>query len=425
MPVYFLSGFRASPVNRLRGPHAVQKERIEEFRRHIDHEYERCRLAQYPGHFPQQLQIPVGRYVDPEFFRLEKERLWNRSWLLAAHVDELPEPGSFRQWTLTGDPVLLVRGKDARIRAFFNSCRHRGGALVHEPQGQVKVLKCRFHAWAYNLEGELLFVPQEGNFACLDKKQNSLVQLRCEQWGNLVFVNRDPDAPPLAQFLGRIPAELAHFEFGSRRAGASSFYELKCNWKIAVEAFLESYHVDTTHPQTVSPFLDSRGCAIELWNDWHSMMVIPTREGSDFEYLQAQSDDPRHELTRAGSINVAIFPNIHIPITEFSFPLMVFWPTGIDSCRIDVLFLEPGDRPLPSAEQIAAVHKQVDDVLREDFSNVEAQQRSYASGALTRTNIGYSERRIYWWHEAVDALIGQEHIAPALRIPALLGSHVS
>ena len=397
----------------------MKTERIEEFNRQIESEYARNSAKGYPENFPERMEIPVARYVDPAFYELEKKHLWSRVWLIAGHVDELPEVGSFKQWTLTGDPVILVRGKDKVIRAFFNSCRHRGASVVREEKGTAKVLACKFHAWTYDLQGELLFVPEENDFPGVNKKDDSLIPLRCETWGNLIFVNRDMQAMPLLQYMGKATSELAHFEFETLRLGDILTYDLKCNWKVAFEAFLEAYHVDTTHPQTVAPFLDSRGVTFEMWG-YSSLMVLPNYRNVKFDYSASTSSDPRHALTRASSMNFDVFPNLHIPLTEFSFPLMVFWPTGIDTCRSQVIFMEPPDNPRPTAEQEQAVYQQVDAVMLEDFGNVESQQKTNESGVLNKIRIGYREWRIYRWHELIDQIIGQENIPPALRVPSLL-----
>jgi phenylpropionate dioxygenase-like ring-hydroxylating dioxygenase large terminal subunit len=396
--------------------------RIAEIKAKVAAEYARNKARIYPEHLPKQMDVPVSRYVDPRLYELENEHLWSKVWLLAGHVDELPEAGSYKLWTFAGREVILVRGKDRNIRAFFNSCRHRGAALVREPQGRQNVFACKFHAWTYDLEGNLVFVPEEHDFPCLEKGKNGLVPLRCELWGKLIFVNRDPSPQPLLDYLGRATSELAHFDFGSWKLGARrERYELKCNWKTAIEAFLEAYHVDTVHPQTVAPFLNSRGVVFEMWNRT-TLMVLPNHPDKEFGYSASASADPRHEVTRTASLNFEIFPNVHVPLTEFTAPFMVFWPTGIASCVIEVLYLESPQSPLSPQQQEQMVYGQVDAVLREDFSNVEAQQRTNESGAFSHIHIGAREWRIYRWHELIDETIGPEKIPEDLRIPMLVGN---
>ena len=398
----------------------MKAERIAELKARIEQEFARNKAGVYPEGFPRDLNVPVGRYTDPRFYALEQKHLWSRAWLCAGHVDELPEPGSFKQWGLSGQPIILVRGKDRRIRAFYNSCRHRGAALVREERGTVNVLACKFHAWTYNLEGDLVFVPEEHNFPCLDRQQNALVPIRCELWGNLIFLNRDPAAPPLLDYLGQAAVEMAHFDLGERRLGITRGFELKCNWKTALEAFLEGYHIPGVHPRTVAPFLSQHGAVTEWWGS-ATWMVFPNHPNADFAYVATASDDPRHELTRNSSFNFQMFPNLHAPLTEFMIPLMMFWPTGADSCVIQLAYLESPGNTLSQSEVEAAIYAQVDTVLREDFGNVEAQQRTYRSGAIEHIHIGYCEWRIYRWHEMIDEYIGAENIPVELRVRPQVG----
>src|SRR5512145_2457930 len=124
-------------------------------------EYEAARKAPPEG-FPALPDIPAGRYTDPRFFELERQHLWRKSWLFAAHLDEVPEPGCFRLWENAGQPVLIVHAEDGAINAFYNTCSHRGAPIVTQPSGRRPGkhprLVCRYHAWTYSLAGELLAV---------------------------------------------------------------------------------------------------------------------------------------------------------------------------------------------------------------------------------------------------------------------------
>ena len=109
-----------------------------------------------PEGFPQLPMIPGGRYTDPAFLKLEHEFLWQKSWLYALHSDELPNPGDYVLWTKTGSPIIISRGRDNKIRAFYNTCRHRGAPLVENDRGKAQGFFCRYHGWTYDLAGRLL-----------------------------------------------------------------------------------------------------------------------------------------------------------------------------------------------------------------------------------------------------------------------------
>ena len=408
----------------------MKPERIASIKQQIDVEFARSESQRYPQGFPALPDVPVGRYTDPHFFELEKKHLWSKSWLIAGHVDELPEVGSYKLWSHSGIPVLLVRGKDKQIRAFFNTCRHRGGGVVREAKGKTKMLACKFHAWTYDLEGALVFVPEEHEFPGLDKSKNGLVPLRCELWGNLMFVNRDMDAPPLLEFLGKSVTELAHFDFEQRRINTILPYELPCNWKVIMDAFQESYHVDSTHPKTVSPILDSRGSVIEMWPNGHSILIVPRRRelkgGEDF-ILDAgsKSTDARHEITRATNISFTVFPNIIGTCAEYQFPILSFWPSSINTTHVDIIITEPVNCPDMNPAQSQAIIEQFGMVMSEDMGNVAALQKSIESGAMQSIHLGYHERRIYQFHEQLDREIGVDNIPAALRVQPMLNPYIA
>jgi phenylpropionate dioxygenase-like ring-hydroxylating dioxygenase large terminal subunit len=156
--------------------------------------------------------VPVGRDTDPAFLALEDRYLWRKSGRYALRADELATPGSFRVWTKTGSPIVLVRGTDDKIRAFSNACRHRGPPLVEAPQGQTQGFFCRYHGWTYDLTGRLTAVHEKRDFRGLDLACKGLKEVRCEQFGPRVFIDEASDAPPLLGSLGPIPTHLANLQ---------------------------------------------------------------------------------------------------------------------------------------------------------------------------------------------------------------------
>lgn len=400
-------------------------ETIERYKQQIAHEFARSERGEHPSDFPALPPLPAARYFDRAFFDAEQRRVWPKAWLLAGHVDELPEPGSYKLWDRVGWPVMLVRGKDGEIRAFFNSCRHRGAALLRgESSGKTRKLVCKFHAWTYELDGQLLFVPEEHDFPGLDKTQSGLVPLRCERWGKLLFVNRDPDAPPLMQHLGKLASELAHFDWDARRVNTIVPYELPCNWKVIMDAFQESYHLDATHTHTVAPMLEGCGSVIDLWPNGHSLLTVPMRRSlpADAPFLLAagmQSQDPRHEITRTTNPSFTIYPNIIGTMSEFQMPILVFWPDGPNRTHVDIVITEPESCAGMAPELAQTVIEQFKIVMGEDMGNVAAIQRSVESRAIDSIRLGYQERRIYQFHEQIDRDLGKE-LPAGLGIPPLI-----
>jgi choline monooxygenase len=193
--------------------------------------------------------LPWSWYSDPAVLRLEHERIFRRFWQYAGRVDEVARPGSFAA-TRAGDvPVVLVRDEDGTLRAFLNVCRHRG-SLVCTGSGARRTLQCPYHAWTYGLDGRLLNAPRMEREGQTATDGLGLVQLRLETWGPFAFVNPDPGASPLSDFLGDIPARIADagIDVDALRFLERSESETEANWKICAENYLECYHCPTAHP---------------------------------------------------------------------------------------------------------------------------------------------------------------------------------
>lgn len=194
--------------------------------------------------------IPTERYTSPEFFQRELRELWPKVWQWACREEHLPESGDFVVYDVGPYSVLVVRTDDGAIKAFRNACMHRGTMLkAPHSLGSATNIRCPYHGWQWNLDGELQHLPCEWDFPHVDRQAYGLTPVRCETWGGFVFINLDPDAEPLLDYLAPLPSHLSGDVFANRYIAMHVQKELNCNWKIASEAFLEAYHVMETHPQ--------------------------------------------------------------------------------------------------------------------------------------------------------------------------------
>lgn len=193
--------------------------------------------------------LPFDWYSDPAVLRLERERIFARAWQYAGRADQVAEPGAFFTCDLGGVPVVVVRGKDGELRAFFNVCRHRG-SLVCEGEGRRETLQCPYHAWTYDLDGSLRAAPRSDREPGFDKEGLGLVPVSVGAWGPFVFVNPDGDAAPLADTLGDLPALVAGagLDVDALRFLKRSTSAYEANWKVCCENFLECYHCQVAHP---------------------------------------------------------------------------------------------------------------------------------------------------------------------------------
>lgn len=193
------------------------------------------------------VDVPVERYVSAAWHDLEVERLWNRVWQVACREEELAEVGDTTVYDIAGSSLVLVRSDATTVKAFHNACLHRGTALRVDG-GRVGALRCPFHGWTWRLDGSLKTIPCDWDFPHADPARLALPEAKVATWGGWVFVNLDPGAEPLDAFLGGFPA---HFPWRQDRMWKQAHVAkvLPCNWKVAQEAFIESYHVIATHPQ--------------------------------------------------------------------------------------------------------------------------------------------------------------------------------
>ena len=380
-----------------------------------------------PDNFPALPLIPAGRYTDPSFQELEQQFLWEKSWLYACHADQLSEAGDYLLWERTGSPIIIVRGRDGEIRAFYNTCRHRGGPLVNNESGHLDAgFKCSFHGWGYDLKGNLKAVRDKEDFVGLNMDCISLIGVRCETLGKWVFINEDSDALPLIESLGHIAGQMQQFDPDSIRHVHSSSFEVECNIKIIMEAFLEVYHLHSVHPKTAGRFLDYKSSHNVLWPDGHSLMVTPNRDPDwvDPGARGMVEFSNVTELPVKTNVSYNIFPNDITPVAATGIPFLTFWPLGLRRMRVDCHWFSPdwgeGERHQLWEQRIENFER----ILQEDLEFAPRLQKSIETKGFEGSRLNYQERRIYHWHEELDRRIGASHIPEKLLVEPLLAGMI-
>lgn len=207
--------------------------------------------------------VPIERYTARAFHDLEVEKVWRRVWQMACREEEIPAVGDHVLYEIADHSLIVMRAAPGEIRAFHNTCLHRGRALRDGP-GCVSELRCPFHGWAWKLDGSLHSVPCEWDFAHVDPAQYRLPEARVGIWGGFVFVNLDPACAPLEEHLGDLPRHFAPWPLEDRYTAAHVAKVLPCNWKVAQEAFMEAYHVAATHPQLL-PGIGDTNSQYDVW----------------------------------------------------------------------------------------------------------------------------------------------------------------
>ncbi len=324
--------------------------------------------------------LPADWYTDPAVARLERERIFARSWQYVGRSSQVREPGDFFASRAGHIPIAVVRDEEGVLRAHVNVCRHRGHEVV-SGEGNRKTLQCPYHAWTYGLDGCLRNAPRADREPDFPWEELTLVPLRVEAWGPLVFVNPDVDAPPLAEVLGDLPGIVAEsgvdidaLEFHEHRD-----WTLDVNWKVALENYLECYHCPVAHPgfsALIDVDVDSYDYTTQPFT---SSQRAPVRAAALNGTGKAVAYDPHGEVHEAQYH--LIWPNLTINIDpgRANMSVDVWIPDGAESMAgFSEQFFAP-DVPSDLRAEMMAFAQQVGN---EDDSLVESVQRGLRSGMV-------------------------------------------
>lgn len=330
--------------------------------------------------------LPWSWYTDPAVLELERERIFRRSWQYVGRTDEVAEPGSYTTGHAGHVPVVLVRDEEGTLRAFLNVCRHRG-SLVCEGAGKRATLQCPYHAWTYGLDGRLLVAPR-GDREGLVTDDIGLVALSLDTWGPFVFVNPDPEADPLTDFLEDVPERVAAagVDVDALRFLRRPESELAANWKLCAENFLECYHCAIAHP--------GFSAVVDVSPDAYLLETGRTR----MSQFGAPRPEPRGSYDPAGEIEQGqfhlLFPNTVINVMPGRPNLSIgpIVPVAPDRTSRFLDYFVAADADDAWIEEMLAFDAEVGD---EDTRLVERVQRGVATGLIDEGMLlAQSERHV-------------------------------
>jgi choline monooxygenase len=320
-------------------------------------------------------------YIDPSIADLERRRIFARTWQPVGRLDQVTRPGDFFTSEVAGEPLVIVRDTRGELRGFYNVCRHRAGAVA-EGCGSRKTLQCHYHGWTYGLDGRLMATPEFEGVEGFDRAEYGLVPVRVASWGPFVFANLDSAAPPLTDFLGTIPEETKGRRLEDMKWCRRRDYDIRCNWKVYIDNFLEAYHVPVAHP-SLNRELDYANYRV-VTSRYHSAQYAPIRP------VKTAGDTRRYPKADGNSqaLYYWVFPNWMLNIYPDNLSLNIVLPTGQDRCVtvFEWYFHDP-----ERAEVQAALEKTVafsDEIQIEDIKLCEAVQarlgsRAYDSGRFS------------------------------------------
>jgi phenylpropionate dioxygenase-like ring-hydroxylating dioxygenase large terminal subunit len=404
-------------------------------------------------------RVPIERYTSQAFHDLEVEKVWKKVWQMACREEELPAVGDHHVYEIADLSILVVRSAPDRIRAFHNVCLHRG-RLLRDRDGRTEELRCPFHGWTWGLDGALRHVPCRWDFPHVARERYRLPEVSVGTWGGFVFVNPDPDATPLSDWLGELPRHFERWPLEARYKEAHVAKRLPCNWKVAQEAFMEAYHVVATHPQLL-PGIGDANSQYDAW-DHFSRAITPNMTPSPhlvwspseqdmLDSMMTRSEDAEPafrvppdmsarqflaQLSRmqlrgavpgildvsdaelADSFYYSLFPNLH-PWGAWNRIVYRFRPSGNDPqrCIMEVLYLAPfrGSRPTP-----AKIHWLGDDedwtqapelgfltrVFNQDTANLGRVQAGLRAASHREVTFGlYQETKLRHFHALLDRFV--------------------
>lgn len=419
-------------------------------------------VKEHPGYFGDE-DVDVARYTSRQFHDREKSELWGKVWQFACREEHIPDVGDTCIYDICEKSIVLVRSAPDEIRAFWNVCRHRGRQLCSDP-GRVDLLRCPFHGFAWNLDGSLNFVPSRWDFPHVDDDDLALVPVHVDTWSGFVFVNPDPACGALVDHLGEIVDHFAPWHFEERYVEGHVAMVYEANWKVAQEAFMESFHVASTHPQQLVRLGDTNSrydCYANFSRSMHpsgvpspSLKWEPTEQDMLDSMLDARIGEkspvalPEGTTLRefAGTLSRAalgpaigdraealsdaelvdamvysVFPNFH-PWAAYQRLVYRFRPyrDEHEKCIMEVFILSPfvGDRPAPAEcqwlrQDESWTHAEVlgitGRILDQDSLNIPKVQMGLRSAPMKGLKMAlYQESRIRHFHHVLDRYLGIE-----------------
>ncbi len=397
--------------------------------------------------------VPKERYTSREFHELEMERLWSRVWQYACRQEEIPEVGDYYIYEIGLRSYIVMRAAPDEIKAYPNACLHRGRRLK-DYDGRCSEIRCPFHGFAWSLGGELADVPAEWDFPHVSAEEFHLPEVGVGVWAGFVFINPDPNAEPLEEYVAEIAEQFEVWDLERRYKQAHVAKVIQANWKIVQEAFCEAYHVNATHPQ-IMPYLGDTNSQVDVWENCARVITPGGTPSPLLGYEVSESDmmramlDVRHDQemplsvedgqsmralaaaaardrwrTVAGdwpdrmsdaemmdSIDYTLFPNFH-PWGAFNRIVYRFRPDGDDhrSSIMECIFLSPyqGERPPPAEIHWLDEHETWTDapelgmlgkVFNQDLFNHSKVQRGLEATHKPGVTLGnYQESKVRWLH---------------------------
>ncbi len=340
--------------------------------------------------------LPASLYTDPATATLENDKIFSRTWQVVGHHHQVANPGDYFTTQLVGEPLLVARGADLKLRAFYNVCRHRAGPAA-EGCGSRKLFRCVYHGWTYNLDGSLNHATEMDGVTGFKAEDFALAPVRCEEWFHLVFFNLDPTAPPLSESLGQLRPQAERFAFPEMKLFERRTYEMKCNWKTYIDNYLEGFHLPTVHPG-LNRELDFNAYTVEPY-DRHVRQWSPIRGAQPGDAAPRRYQEAREGLT---TDYFWIFPNWMLNCYPDNVSLNIVLPTAPE-CSLAIFEWYLPEKDLASEAAKDSVRFS-DEIQIEDVAICEAVQKNLHSRSYERGRFSVKqEKGVHAFHRMYAA----------------------
>jgi len=351
-------------------------------------------------------QPPVATYDDPARHALERDRLFRGSQpLCVAHVSQVPGPGDFITHDAAGVPILVARDRDGALHATLNVCRHRGTRVEMDACGTGrKAFVCPYHGWAYRCDGRLQGVPHRAGFPDVTEATHSLVPLALSVHAGLIFVRPDPAGGPFdaAALLGPdIADDLTRFGFGEHLHYDPVRFDKRLGWKLAIDIFLEAYHLRTAHKDSIYKYFFDNVAVVEPHGP-HLRNIFPKRSITAL----ADTDPQTWRLREHANVLYHLFPNTLILVEPDHAGVFHAYPTGPDRCVVHAYTLIPEPATSEKARNYWAANNAIlYGATDEDFAMGESIQAGLQSGANEAFTFGLFEHALTHFHGTINRFV--------------------
>ncbi len=345
--------------------------------------------------FEEARAMPRSVYTSQEFLDAELKDVFAKEWVSVGRASSLKEPGDYVTFELAGEPLVVLRGQDGRLRAFSNVCRHRMSTIL-EGSGNRRALVCPYHGWTYNLDGSLRAAPAMDLNKGFCKENYALPAVRCEEWLGWVMVTLNPEAPPVAKQLREVEALIDDFQMETYVETFRENHVWDANWKILAENFMESYHLPVCHSGTIGGLsrLEDMICPPgKKQFNYHTIL-----KDDSLKIALAHPDNTRLKGDRRRTtFLLAVYPSLLITLTPGYFWYLSLHPKGPG--KVSIVFgggMSPDFAYSVEAQQhFADVKKLLDKVNVEDRGCVERVFKGLSSDLATPGHLSHLERPNY------------------------------